>query len=160
MTDLTLPSAAPSVMPPSDSTSVEARAPDPSRPDYGSDGRAVYWLTYYILVVTRRRRPFFEDELAKRRCEELMPEIAAGIGCEIVECEVSPSQVIVQIKAPPTKSPHSIATRLRHDAAAPLKAEFEEIARAGAVFAHQYMVTTVPVPETDCVDFETRISRS
>lgn len=141
-------------------SSVEARAPDPSRPNYDSDGRAVYWLMYYVLIVTRRRRPFFENEKARRRCEEVLREVAGSIGCEIVECEVSPSQVIVQVKAPPTKSPHSVATRLRHDAAAPLKAEFEEIARAGAVFAHQYMVTTVPVPETDCAEFESRISRS
>ena len=58
-------------------------------------------------------------------------------------------------------SPHSIAHRLRYDAAAPLKAEFKEIARVGAALApHQCMVTTVPVPETDCNDFEARISRS
>ena len=146
-------------MPTSDPASVEARAPDPSRPDYDSDDRSVYWLTYYLLMVTRRRRPFFEDEQARARCEELLPEIAGAIGCEIVRCEISPAQVIVEVKAPPTKSPHTIATRLRHDAAGPLKAEFPTIARAGALFAHQYMVTTVPVPETDLNDFEARISR-
>ena len=136
------------------------RTPNPASPDYSADGQAIYWLRYYILIVTRRRRPFFESERARRRCEELMVEIAAQIGCEVVQCKVSPAQVIIEVMAPPKMAPHSIAHRLRYDAAAPLKAEFEEIARVGAAFAHQYMVTTVPVPETNCNDFEARISRS
>ncbi|OZC01485.1 transposase [Rubricoccus marinus] len=147
-------------MPSTDPSLSGDRVPDPARPDYGTDGQAVYWLRYYVLIVTRRRRPFFQDERARRRCEELMTEIAGQIGCEVVRCQVSPAQVIVEVMAPPKMAPHSIAHRLRYDAAAPLKAEFEEIARVGAAFAHQYMVTTVPVPETDCNDFEARISRS
>ena len=130
------------------------------RPDYGADGRSIYWLRYYILMVTRRRRPFFEAERARARCSDLMREIASRIGCEVVDCTVRPTQVIVEVLAPPAVAPHSIATRLRHDAAAPLKAEFPEIEVAGGAFAHPYMVTTVPMPEGDSAGFETLVSRS
>lgn len=132
---------------------------DPSRPEYDSDYRSVYWIRYYVLMVTRRRRPFFEDEKARARCEELMGEVAEQEGCRVVSCEVRPSRVIVEVLAPPTISPHSLVTRLRHDAAGPLKAEFPEIETAGGAFAHRYMVTTVPMPEGDREGFESLVPR-
>ena len=120
---------------------------------YESDGRALYWLTYHLLVVTRRRRPFFSDERIRGRCEELLAAVAADLGCEVIACEVHPASAVLHVKAPPTLSPHQIATRLRRDTAGPLMEEFAELDRSGAVFARQYMVTTVPTPETDCADF-------
>lgn len=118
-------------------------------PDYRDDGRAVYYLKYYVVLFTRRRRPFFADAAAKVRVEELLLETAEGLGCEVTHLSVYPSSVVLHVEAPPTHSPHVLVTRLREDAAGPLKEEFEEIRRAGAVFVRRYMVTTVPVPEAD-----------
>ena len=141
--------------------------PDPSapvrpRPEVVlvSDGRARYWLTYYMLVVTRRRRPFFADDRVRGRCRELLHAAAAEIGCELATCEVYPSSVVLEVRAPPTLSPQRIATRLRHDTAAPLKGEFPELERVGAVFARPYAVSTVPTLETERASVEGEVGTS
>ena len=144
---------------PFDFDRVVAQAPS-GEADYDHDGRAIHWLLYYVLLVTRRRKPLFEDEAAKARCEELLAASARGIGCEVVRSEVNPSTVIVHVKAPPTVAPHNLVSRLRRETAGPLLEEFEAIRRVGAVFVHQYMVTTVPVPETTCRDFAAEVPRS
>lgn len=144
--------------------STQPAPPDPpvatrrESPDYRDNGRAVYWLKYYVLLVTRRRREFFTDSVIKRRAKELLIEVAEGQGCEVTHCELYPSSVVLHVLAPPTLSPHVLVTRLREDSAGPLKEEFEEVRRAGAVFVRRYMVTTVPVPETDGETFEGQIS--
>lgn len=133
-------------------------ATGPASPDCRDDGRAVYYLKYYVVLFTRRRRPFFADAAAKARVEELLLETAEGLGCEVTHLSVYPSSVVIHVEVPPTHSPHVLVTRLREDAAGPLKEEFEEIRRAGAVFVRRYMVTTVPVPEADGEASEGRIS--
>jgi REP element-mobilizing transposase RayT len=101
------------------------------------------------VLYTRRRRPFFADAGAKARVGELLLETAKGLECEVSHLGVYPSSVVVHVEVPPTLSPHVMVTRLREDVAGPLKEEFEEIRRAGAVFVRRYLVTTVPVPETE-----------
>jgi len=118
-------------------------------PDLRDDGRAVYYLKYYVVLYTRRRRPFFADESAKARVGELLLATAKGLECEVAHLGVYPSSVVLHVEAPPTLSPHVLVTRLREDVAGPLKEEFEGIRRAGAVFVRRYLVTTVPVPEAD-----------
>lgn len=125
---------------------------------YAHDGRAAYWLTYYIVLVTRRRRAFFAEEPARTRAQALLIAAAEALGCTVTCCEVAPASATVHVEAPPTLAPHKIVTRLREDVAGPLKEEFEHIRRAGAVFVRQYLVSTVPLPETDCRSFTQSIS--
>lgn len=144
-----------STPPPSPDPPVATRR---GSPDYRDDGRAVYWLKYYVLLVTRRRREFFADATVRARAEELLRGVAEAQGCVLTHCRLYPSSVVLHVEAPPTLSPHVLVTRLREDTAGPLKEEFEEVRRAGAVFVRRYMVTTVPVPETDGETFEGQIS--
>ena len=139
-------------------TSDPPAAPSPPSPDFRDDGWAVHYVKYYFVFYTRRRKPFFADAAAKERVEELMRETAAGLACEITGLGVYPSVVVVHVEASPMLSPNVIATRLREDVAGPLKEEFESIRRTGAVFVRRYLVTTVPVAETDVQTVEGRIS--
>lgn len=132
---------------------------DTSRLVLESDGTAIYWLRYYVLLVTRRRRPFFEHEALKARCEALVAETASDVGCTLAACEVSPSSVILQIMCPPTLSPHNAVIRIRRTVSAALAEEFDEIRRAKVAFGSPYMVTTVPVPETELAGVEASLSR-
>ena len=128
-------------------------------PTYRHEGPAVSALVYYILLVTRRRRPLFEDAAVKARVEELVIESAEEMGLGVRCVDVAPATVTVRVEAPPTVTPHEIVRAIRQPTASALKAEFEAIRRAHSVFVRQYMVTTMPVPETDCAAFERRIPK-
>lgn len=132
----------------------------PHSPRYADDGRSVSALTYYVRLVTRRRRPFFADADVRARAEALLEASAAALGCRIEACAVSPSAVSLAVTAPPEVSPHVLVTRLRHDVAGPLKEEFEDVRRAGAVFVRRYLVSTVPIPEGDDEAFERVVSKA
>ena len=132
----------------------------PDSPRYADDGRSVSALTYYVRLVTRRRRPFFENPAVCARARELLHASAEALECRVVQCEVSASAVSLAVTAPPTLSPHVLVTHLRHGVAGPLKEEFEEVRRAGAVFVRRYLVSTVPVPDADDEAFEQVVSKA
>lgn len=135
-------------------------SPPTSPLDYAGDGRASHWLVYHVLLVTRRRRRLFASREAASRLEELLREVAAGQGCEILACEVAPSSVVLQLRAVPGLALSVLVTRLQQDVVAPLKAEFEDVRRAQTVFVRRYMVTSVPLPKADIQLFARGVSKS
>lgn len=126
-------------------------------PAYDGDGRSVTWIVYHVLLVTRRRQPYFADGKAKARVEELLRAAAAEVGCRVLELDVRPSSVRARVQAPATISPHLVVRALRRGVAGPLKAEFETIRRVGAVFVRPYLLTTRDVPEADREAFARRV---
>jgi REP element-mobilizing transposase RayT len=127
---------------------------------YDDDGRAASALVYHVVLVTRRRRPLFREGAVARRVEALLGEAAGGAGCALESCEVGASWVRLAVRAPSTLSPHIVVTRLRRDAAGPLKREVEEARRTGAVFVRRYLVSTGPVSDADCAAFRDGVSRA
>ena len=127
-------------------------APVPARldPPLRDDGEARYWLTYCVLLVTRRRRPLFADAAVRERCEALLRASAEAAGCRVVCCEVWPAEATMHVEAPPGLSPAELVRRLREGVGSPLAAEVEAVRQAGGAFARRYVVTTVPVAETAC----------
>ena len=119
---------------------------------YDDDGRAVSALVYHVVLVTRRRRPLFEDAALAARVEVLLGEAARGAGCTLEACEVGPWWARLSVRAPAAVSPHVAVTHVRRGAAA-LKGEFEAARRLGAVFTRRYLVSTSPVSEADCAAF-------
>ena len=63
-------------------------ATTPDSPSYQDDGVVVHWLRYHVVLVTRRRRPFFEDAALAARADELVRRAAEGLGCRVAVCEV------------------------------------------------------------------------
>lgn len=127
---------------------------------YDDDGRAASALVYHVVLVTRRQRPLFGDRAVAARVEELLGEAARGAGCELVGCAVEPSWVRLEVRAPPTVSPHVVVTRLRRDTAGPLKREVEAARRQGAVFVRRYLISTESVSDPDCAAFVGRVSKA
>jgi REP element-mobilizing transposase RayT len=142
-------------------TSAHPRTPfegtSDDSPPYDSDGPIVTSIEYYVLLVTKRRRPHFADPVARERVEELLDELAETLGCRMTSCEVKPSTALLQVRAPSTIAPHMIVRGLRRGVVQPLKAEFDAIRRAGSVFVRPYLLATVPMPDGDCEAFERRI---
>ena len=142
-------------------TSAHPRTPfegtSDDSPPYDSDGPIVTSIEYYVLLVTKRRRQHFDDPAARERVEELLGELAETLGCRLTSCEVKPSTVLLQVRAPSTIAPHMIVRGLRRGVVQPLKAEFKAIRRAGSVFVRPYLLATVPMPDGDCEAFERRI---
>ena len=136
------------------------RATTDDSPPYHRDGGSVHALVYYILLVTRRRRPLFKDEPAKTRVAELLLEAAEEMGLRVECVDVNPATVTVHVQAPPKLSPHMIVRNLRRSVVAPLREEFEHIrSSTDGVFVRDYMVTSMPVPDTDCDAFERHIPK-
>jgi hypothetical protein len=72
---------------------------------------------------------------------------------------VNPTPVTVHVEVPPALAPHIIVRNLRRAAAGPLSEEFAQIGSVGGVFVLDYLVSTVPAPETDCDAFERQIPK-
>ena len=144
-------------MPTSAHSSTPFEGTSPDSPPYDSDGSVVTSIVYYVLLVTRRKRPHFADPAARDRVRELLVELADKLGCTMTSCEVKPSTALVQVRAPSTIAPHMIVRGLRRGVAEPLKEEFAEIRKVGSVFVRPYLLATVPVPDEDCEAFERRI---
>ena len=142
-------------------TSAHTRSPfegtSADSPPYDSDGPIATSILYYVLLVTKRRRPHFADPAARDRAEALLGELAQTLGCRVTSCEIKPSTALIQVRAPSTIAPHMIVRGLRRGVVAPLKAEFEAIRRAGSVFVRPYLLATVPMPDGDCEAFERRV---
>ena len=137
----------------SDSSEERFEPLDAGSPPYREEGSAVSSLVYYALLVTRRRRPLFADEAVRARVEALVREAAEGVGAAVRRVAVLPATVRVEVEAPATLSPHDLVGAIRRETTAGLKAEFEAVQRAHSVFVRRYLVTTVPVPETDAAAF-------
>lgn len=121
-------------------------------PTLRDDGEAVYAVAYWVALVTRRRRPLFEDPAVRERCEALV-RAAAEVGardaqsaCRVTCCEVWPAEVRARVEAPPGLSPREVAERVRAGATAALA----EAGHPRDALARRYVVTTVPVAETAC----------
>ena len=129
-------------------------------PLYQDDGVVVHWLRYYVVLVTRRRRPFFEDAGLAARADELVRQAAEGLGCRVAACAVQAvGGCSLEVEAPSRLSPFSVATRIARGVAGVLKEENEAVRRSGAAFVHRYLVSTEPVPEGDCEAFVARVPR-
>ena len=87
-------------------TSAHPRTPfegtSADSPSYDTDGPTVTSIDYYVLLVTKRRRQHFDDPAARERVEELLGELAETLGCRLTSCEVKPSTVLLQVRAPST----------------------------------------------------------
>ena len=142
-------------------TSAHSRTPfegtSADSPPYDCDGPIVTSILYYVLLVTKRRRPHFADPAARERVKELLNELAETLGCQMTSCVMKPSTAMLQVRAPSTIAPHMIVRGLRRGVVQPLKTEFEGIRRAGSVFVRPYLLATVPMPDGDCEAFEKRI---
>ena len=136
-----------------DPSDDRSESPDTDSLPYREEGPAVSSLVYYALLVTRRRRPLFAEAAVRERVEALVRAAAEGAGAEVQRVVVLPSTVRVEVEAPATVSPHDLVGAIRRDTTAGLKAEFEAVRRAHSVFVRRYLVTTVPVPETDVAAF-------
>ena len=117
-------------------------------PTLRNDGEAVYAVAYWVAVVTRRRRPLFEDPAVRARCEALVRAAAEVSVCRVTCCEVWPAEVRARVEAPPGLSPREVAARVRAGATAALA----EVGHPREALARRYVVTTVPVAETACGD--------
>ncbi|MDT7858159.1 transposase [Rubrivirga sp. S365] len=147
---------------PDPSAAGDGPPPEPSgaaSPTYRHEGPAVSAIVYYVLLVTRRRRPLFEDAAVKARAEELVVASAEGAGLGVRFVDVAPATVTVHVEAPPTMSPHEVVRAIRQPTASALKAEFEAVRRAHSVFVRRYLVTTMPVPEMDGAAFERSVPK-
>ena len=102
------------------------------------DSESQYWIEYHVLLVTRRRRPVFEDAAMRERVESLLRSAATEMGCRVSGCEVAYATVDVQVEALPTLSPRDVAVGLRQ------RLE-DELAPEAGVFARRYVVTTGPI---------------
>lgn len=126
-------------------------------PAYDDDGRSVTWIVYHVMLVTRRRQPYFANAEAKARVEALLRAAAVETGCAVLDLDVRPSSARLRVKAPAAIAPHLVVRALRRGVAGPLKAEFEAIRRVGAVFVRPYLLTTRDVPEADREAFARRV---
>ena len=146
--------------PPDDTDTADGfRATSDASPPYQRTGPSVHALVYYVLLVTRRRRPLFAEPAVATRAEALFREAAEQMGLGVECVDVNPATVTMHVVAPPTVAPHKMVRDLRRAVTTPLKEEFEHIASAGGVFVRDYMVTSMPVPDTDCDAFERHIPK-
>ena len=101
------------------------------------DGESQYCIEYRVVLVTRRRRPVFEDAALRMRVETRLRSAATEMECRVGWSDVTYATVEAHMEAPPTLSPRDVAVGLRRRLEDELAPEC-----AGDVFAGRYVVMT------------------
>jgi len=117
--------------------SISAPSGWPDRLALCDDGESQYWIEYRVMLVTRRRRPVFEDGAVRERAEALLRSAATEMDCRISWCEVAVATVEAHVEAPPTLSPREVASGLRQRVEDELAPEV-----GGKVFVRRHAVMT------------------
>lgn len=99
-------------------------------------------LDYCLVWVVRRGRAVLVGEVGGR-CEELIREGAASIGCEVCSLEVGADHVRLVLRCPPDLAPNQMAYRIKGYSARHLRREFEQLRRMPSMWTRDYLVATV-----------------
>ena len=116
---------------------------------------ARYHINYHLVWCPKFRRPVLVGTVAER-LQELLHEIAAQWGFEILAQEVMPDHVHLFVSAPPKYSPADLAQRFKGATARYLRQEFpaeinKHIGKTGTLWSPSYDVGTAGHVSADVI---------
>lgn len=103
----------------------------------------VYDLGLHVVWCPKYRRPVLTGQVASR-CDELVREVCAERGWEIVALEVMPDHVHLFVKPDPKSAPAFVAGQVKGRTSRVLRAEFAELrTKLPTLWSSSYFVASV-----------------
>jgi putative transposase len=99
-------------------------------------------LGLHLVWCPKYRRPLLGGRLAARP-DELLDEIAAGNGWQIVAREVMPDHVHIFVRVDPTDSPAQVARRFKGRTLRVLRGKFAWVSRMKVLWSKPYFAASV-----------------
>ncbi len=98
-------------------------------------------LKYTFAFCMYRRRCVAEDEVGTR-LRELLAELAASMGTELLDMNCAADCVQIRVAAPAVVAPDTIATTLKDGSERTLRAEYRELRALSALWTAGYLAAT------------------
>lgn len=116
-------------------------------PEYRTGSHTVYDIQYHLVWITKYRYPVLQGEVALRT-RELLRQVCASRGIQILKGHVSKDHVHMLISCPPVLSPAKVAQYLKGRSSRLLQDEFSHLKKrywGQHLWARGYFCATVGV---------------
>jgi len=121
-------------------------AASPSGDDVSVGGRStnttVYSAKYHIIWCPKYRRRVLAEPL-EARLKEIIAEVGAEAGGEVIEVEVMPDHVHLLVEVPPVIALAELVQSLKGRSSRRLRAEFAPLRRLPSLWSPSWFVSTV-----------------
>jgi putative transposase len=109
---------------------------------YRSANKTVYSAKYHIIWCPKyRRRPLAGP--VEARLKEIIAEVVAEAGGEVIEVEVMPDHVHLLVEVPPAVALPKLVQKLKGCSSRLLRAEFAALRRLAVLWSPPWFVSTV-----------------
>src|SRR5579859_3056625 len=102
---------------------METMENSPQRREYQRDEHRVHLVLYHLIWCPRRRKSVLIDAIAKR-CREVIEGVCKEKGWKILDLEVRPDHLHLQVRVWPSDSPAGVVKELKRATAFQLGQEF------------------------------------
>ena len=109
---------------------------------YRSTNKTVYSAKYHIIWCPKYRRRVLVGRV-EVRLKEIILEVVAEAGAEVIEVEVMPDHVHLLVEVPPAVPLAKLVQKLKGRSSRLLRAEFPPLRRLPALWSPSWFVSTV-----------------
>ncbi|MGH9070647.1 MAG: IS200/IS605 family transposase [Acidimicrobiales bacterium] len=109
---------------------------------YRSTNKAVYSAKYHIIWCPKYRRRVLAGRV-ETRLKQIIAEVVAEVGGQVIEVEVMPDHVHLLVEVPPTVALSRFVGFLKGRSSRALRAEFVHLRRMPALWSPSWFVSTV-----------------
>lgn len=110
--------------------------------EYRKSDKRVYNLNYHIVYCPKFRKKCLVGDVALR-CEQLMREKCAELGCEVVALEIMPDHIHLFLAATPDLAPNHIVAQLKGYTSRVLRQEFPMLLKMPSLWTRSYYIGAV-----------------
>jgi len=111
--------------------------------DYAHDGQSVHLIVSHVIWCPKRqRRRKLLVGPVRDRSEQIIGEVAAAQGWEIVRLAIQPDHVHLFIRVNPNTLPSALLRRLKGRGSHLLREEFPHLLKLPALWTRSYFIST------------------
>ena len=109
--------------------------------DYAHEGHTVHLVVYHIIWCPKRRRKVLEG-VVRNRLGQIIGEVAAENGWEIIGLAIQPDHVHLFIRANPNTLPSDIPRRMKGRSSHLLREEFPHLLKLPSLWTRSFFLST------------------
>ncbi len=109
---------------------------------YRSTNKSVYSAKYHVIWCPKYRRSVIGGRV-ETRLKEILGEVVAAGGGQVIQLETMPDQVHLLMEVPPTVALSGLIQKLKGRSSRQLRAEFPQLRRGRALWSPSWFVSTV-----------------
>jgi putative transposase len=109
--------------------------------DYAHEGHTVHLVVYHIIWCPKRRRKVLEG-VVRNRLGQIIGEVAAENGWEIIRLAIQPDHVHLVIRANPNTLPSDIPRRMKGRSSHLLREEFPHLLKLPSLWTRSFLLST------------------